>query len=375
LPERNILELVERCYAAIALPDGWADFLDAASRAFDAPAATLGTCSRQLERFEWGVASGLTEAEHADRWQWGALNPRIDTVRRLGRPREVFSFDDGQDIAGYKRSSYYANVGSRLDLLWAVIAWLDEGRDIVGGLALHRSERAPCFDSIDIHQVTVLSRHICRALQLQRDLAAARAETSLHRDLLDRLPIGLVLLTADGRVVDMNGSARAMLDGEDGLRLRAQRIELQDRAAQRAFAQQRHAAAGAAVEGIGGVVQVPRPSGKPAYVLSVARCFVDLSRLLGAGAAVLVSIADPTRTLALSASALHELWDLTAAEAQIAIAIAAGSRLEEIAARNHTSRETVRVHLRRILAKTGAHRQSELVRLILAGPGSVLPPH
>jgi DNA-binding CsgD family transcriptional regulator len=221
--------------------------------------------------------------------------------------------------------------------------------------------------------VAVLGRHICRALQLQHDLAAARAETSLHRDLLDRLPIGLVLLTAEGRIVDMNGSARAMLDGNDGLGLRAQRIELQDRAAQRAFATQRHAAGGAAVDGIGGVVRVPRPSGRPAYVLSVARCFVDLSRLLGANAAVVVSIADPARAVALPASALRELWDLTAAEAQIAMAIAAGSPLDEIAARNRISRETVRVHLRRILAKTETHRQSELVRLILTGPGSALP--
>ena len=67
-----------------------------------------------------------------------------------------------------------------------------------------------------------------------------------------------------------------------------------------------------------------------------------------------------------------DMWDLTAAEAQLALALADGATLEEVASRSRISPETARVHLKRVLAKSGTHRQSELVRLILTGPGSVL---
>ena len=75
--------------------------------------------------------------------------------------------------------------------------------------------------------------------------------------------------------------------------------------------------------------------------------------------------------MGVDATMLRRLWDLTAAEAQLALALADGATLEEIASRTGISQETARVHLKRTLAKSGTHRQSELVRLILTGPGSV----
>jgi DNA-binding CsgD family transcriptional regulator len=114
---------------------------------------------------------------------------------------------------------------------------------------------------------------------------------------------------------------------------------------------------------------VPRPSGRADYLVSVARCGAGLHSLLGARAAVVLTIVDPARPPAVSKDTLRRLWDLTAAEAQLALALAGGAALDEVATANGITRETARVHLKRVLAKTGTHRQSELVHLILNGPG------
>jgi DNA-binding CsgD family transcriptional regulator len=50
-----------------------------------------------------------------------------------------------------------------------------------------------------------------------------------------------------------------------------------------------------------------------------------------------------------------------------------GDSVEQIADELGVSRETVRSQLKRVFAKTGTHRQAELLRLVLAGPVSWLP--
>jgi DNA-binding CsgD family transcriptional regulator len=57
---------------------------------------------------------------------------------------------------------------------------------------------------------------------------------------------------------------------------------------------------------------------------------------------------------------IQGLFDLTAAESQIAAAVARGWNVDAIARHNGVSRETVRTQLRSVLAKTGTARQAEL---------------
>jgi DNA-binding CsgD family transcriptional regulator len=56
---------------------------------------------------------------------------------------------------------------------------------------------------------------------------------------------------------------------------------------------------------------------------------------------------------------------LTRAEARVAARLARGSTLTEIATDLGVAHETVRTHLKRALAKTGTHRQAELVAWVL----------
>lgn len=63
---------------------------------------------------------------------------------------------------------------------------------------------------------------------------------------------------------------------------------------------------------------------------------------------------------------LRDIYGLTPAEAQIAGLLMGGTKVGEIVERLGVSTATVRTHVRRILEKTRARGQSDLVRIPLA---------
>ena len=66
-----------------------------------------------------------------------------------------------------------------------------------------------------------------------------------------------------------------------------------------------------------------------------------------------------------AAEQLRELFGFTAAEARVANALLAGGSVEEIASSTSVRRDTVRAHVKRMLAKTGTRRQSDLQKLLV----------
>lgn len=68
-------------------------------------------------------------------------------------------------------------------------------------------------------------------------------------------------------------------------------------------------------------------------------------------------------------SDLRELYGLTSTEAHLANLLMEGASLENCCKQMKIRRSTGCTHLRRLFKKTGAHRQSELVVLLLKGIG------
>jgi DNA-binding CsgD family transcriptional regulator len=88
--------------------------------------------------------------------------------------------------------------------------------------------------------------------------------------------------------------------------------------------------------------------------------------------AALVLIHDCDRYAVPPKQRLRDAYGLTAAEAGVAQLLLRGAGMPEIASELHISVETARTHLRRVLGKTGVHRQSDLILLLLREVGGVL---
>jgi DNA-binding CsgD family transcriptional regulator len=117
--------------------------------------------------------------------------------------------------------------------------------------------------------------------------------------------------------------------------------------------------------GIGGVQSIPLPAqdDRPpmvVHVLPVRRAAHDIFMQ----AASIVVIMPVDRASVPTAEVLEGLFDLTPAEARVARGIGAAQNVEALATALGVSRETVRVQLKAVLAKTGLNRQAELANLL-----------
>lgn len=182
---------------------------------------------------------------------------------------------------------------------------------------------------------------------------------------LNRLPMGVVVVDATPRVLFMNSLATRYFAGNDGLVMNSNG---QCRASRPSESAELHKLIAAAIEG-GPTV--------PAHALSITRTNADrpLSVVVaplpaepGAGPTAVLLVSDPEQQTLPSVETISRLFELTDAEARLALALSEGQRIEDAAETLGITLNSARTYLKRIFSKTDVTRQAELVRLILAAP-------
>lgn len=93
--------------------------------------------------------------------------------------------------------------------------------------------------------------------------------------------------------------------------------------------------------------------------------------LLGDQPAALVFFSDPDARPASRAAILRGLYCLTPTECRLAGLLVEGLDVATAAEQLKMTVETARFHLKTIFRKTGARRQSDLMRLVLGLPGGL----
>jgi DNA-binding CsgD family transcriptional regulator len=159
---------------------------------------------------------------------------------------------------------------------------------------------------------------------------------------------GVIFTAADGRVIDTNEAADRIFALGDGLSIHAGKLT-----ARRAFETARIAEL---ITSAVGCLLVARAGGLPSYVVRVSQ--VSSSPPV---AMILVSAPDEARV---PDRELAELFGLSPAESRVAIGVALGRRLTEIAAEHGVGMPTIRTHISAVLLKCGVARQAELALLI-----------
>jgi DNA-binding CsgD family transcriptional regulator len=186
---------------------------------------------------------------------------------------------------------------------------------------------------------------------------------------LDQLTLGIALLDGGGRVRYVNRIAQAIIAEGDGLSVRGGRCvaaRSDDTAALRAAINR------ALTLREGASVFLARPSGKRALALLIASTSLEVPSLASSPPAALVVITDPERGCVPPKERLMQAYGLTPAEAALVRCLLQGHDVAATAEQLRITLETARTHLRRVLLKTGTHRQSDLVRLLLREVGAIV---
>ncbi len=229
-----------------------------------------------------------------------------------------------------------------------------------GVLGVHRDRGRAGYQEDDRETVAVLLPHLQRALRLRAEMARARDGSQATLEVLDRLAVAAVVVDGQSRIRYASRRAEAMFRDTSEVNGSGGRLGLSDpELDSRLHRQIRHAAALAA-GGLAAADQglaVPRERNLPITLL------VAPMRRGQAEPVVIVLLRDPEH-LDLSTDLLRALYGLTPAEAAVAVAVVEGLRPDAVAVRFGIGVGTVRSHLKAILAKTGAQRQSQLVGIL-----------
>ena len=223
------------------------------------------------------------------------------------------------------------------------------------------------WSSSQLDMIARVIPHLRQYVLVRTALADARALGTSVAGLLDNTRAGVIQLDRRGRIVEANARAAELLRRRDGLSdqggaLYAATPEDNDRL-QSLLARALPRFRG---QGASGSMVVRRSSLLPRFALHVTpvanRERDDRSRLVAA----LVLIVDPVERARIDPGLVEAVLGLSPAETEIAVLLAKGRTLRQIAATTGRGYSTVRTHLKHIFAKLGVSRQFEVARLVLA---------
>ena len=298
---------------------------------------------------------------------------RVPRVTRLPDSRlvhmgDLYTDDERRTSATYNEAlldgGYQNGLMARLDG--------PEGCSIFWTLA--DSTRRGGWDSRQIALIEAILPHVRQFLRVRHALGGAQALSASLAGLLHDTRLGVVYLNRRGSIIDANDRARELLQRGRGLFeengfLRARR-PADDASLEKLLADALPRFGLPSAGGSMTVIRWPSRSRQAVHVVPVG----ERRNAFGIGrVAVLVLVVEPDRLARLDAGLVASALSLTATESQVAVALAMGKSVSDIADEKGQKVSTARFHVKRIHSKLGLTRQTDLIRLVLAlgdAPGS-----
>lgn len=305
----------------------------------------------------------------AYREQFFALDPFVNLP-----PGKVIALADILDEKALVASDYYQYYLEPVGLFRILGVDTLEPGGMLARLRLSRSRQEPAFSESDRKLLERLVPHLQRATQIYATLSRTTSERDLYAGAVNQLAVATIILDEQGRVLNTNALAKALLDEADGLVQRGQRLQLESRhlnqqleAAVAAIIKAQHRGETAVVPAL----RVPRSAGRSELGLVIRAVPATQWSEGQASPCAAVFISDPDLRESASQKTLGELFGVTPAEANLAILLSRGLSLAEVSEAQNISQHTARAQLKSIFSKTNVSRQAELVRLVLKSVASL----
>lgn len=338
-------------YGAIDEPARWVGLMDLLRRDFgvECVAAQLLVAARGKALPVWGTRDSHSERHGRlhDSWANSPANPRFS--RPIGPIPDMEILSDARSPAYSTQERRQLSDGlARCGLGPAF--WMSHRLDKDHRFTLIFHRTPDDRRDMDPREEALLARmapHMHQAARLWLRLTEAEAKAELIAQAHDATGTAMLACDRDLRLHWCNEPARAMLAQGGPLRLRDGYLAAAKRADHDGLTALVEGRADRGVLALGGIDQ-------PALHL----------RARPACGLVLLTMAQPERAVHYAPADIARLFGLTITEASLAAYLAAGRSVSEFASARGIAEGTARLHLKRVLAKTGAGRQSELVRRI-----------
>lgn len=350
-------DLIDQIYEAAFVPELWPTLLERIGALVDCPCGALLTLGP-------GQPSFVTTPPYADVYRRYIASPKArNNIRPLrARERQHHGFLSDLDLCTREElevDGIYQEFLIPAGLSWTVGTLIPvPGGDHVIFDLVCKAGRPP-FEREDIARLDALRPHLARAGMVAARLGLEHARAMANA--LASAGFPAAVLTGSHRVIAANGLMEAL---SDRIAIGARdRLLVADPRANRLLQRELERAA----SGVQPVVRsIPVPAnaaGGPALVLHLVPIRRAAHDLFQTGQLMLI-VTPVTPGSGPSSEVIKGLFDLTATEARVARRLLEGAAAAEIAAESGTSLNTIRFHIKSLLAKTGHSRQVDLVTLL-----------
>ena len=369
---RDTDDIVSLLYDGVTSSGDWYDALDGISNAYGA----TGFHNFAVAKNDPSAGDGGTtsmdlpaDAGHAYVAHYAVHDLRLHLA--LQQPLgQIFADQDHFDARAVSRSQIYTDFliphQSRYTIALRV-------REDAGASEFVAFLSAKAFTGADRQWLAQLAPHVLRAAGLRARMHQLAEHAAIGLSALEHVPQGIAVVDGQGRVQHLNPTAEALIAACGPCRVVHGRLQFVAAAEQAQFVALAAAACAQGAAPRKADVRLPaagafRVAGAvPALVVSViplkashplaAFRQMNLALVVFSGAGV-VGVAGADTLV------LRELWGLTATEARLVLALAAGRSIKEFAEAEGCSWHTVRTHLRSAMRKCGCSRQLDLVQLV-----------
>ncbi len=284
-------------------------------------------------------------------------------------PGQVVSAEEIVGVAKWRSSEFYKQFLKPADVLHVLGADIRTDDGVECRFRVCRSHAGAPFSQADKALCEAVLPHLKRAVQLHSHLELIESERKLYAGTVDRMLVGTVILDETGAATKTNSVADEMLRENDGLRVVKGGLVAdygnENRELQKLIDEATTGHAGAAPAVIK-AMSITRPSGRGKLGVLIRSIPPGEWSEGRRQPSVAVFIRDPERKSEASHEMVRRLFDLTPAEASLALLLANGLTLDDAAEELNIRKNTARAHLRSIFSKIGVTRQTTLVRVLLS---------
>lgn len=232
-------------------------------------------------------------------------------------------------------------------------------------VSVQRAYERESYSDEELRTIERLARHIEKSLRLSMRLQDSELVREGLGEALGRLSIGVFALDSMGRITFSNEAGDRLVG--DGLQIVGQRLCIGNGTQlQQADRELQHIVSGGVDKLDPRPILVPRSNGLRSlavYILPISIGSHPAEQFLTHARALVIAI-DPAADFPPDPTIVRDVLGLTLGEARVAALVGSGFSPRDASVRLGITEETARTALKRVFAKAGVSRQSELVALL-----------
>jgi len=367
-------QFIARIYDGVVAPDAWSDILDELIYYVGARGATLAVIDTLHSHMNLSASSGLFS--QADLTYYNENLAQYETVawEILLANKAGKAFSDVELESGIEEHLHETPLAdwlrNTIGCQYRAAIRLSDGKPWHDVMALQFAQGRGQINPEERAALEIFSPHLSKAIELNRPFAMLKARYNAVMAFLDKLDLGVAIVTPRSEIILSNEEAKRIFTQRDGLFLQENAtVQLGDPDENSRFldavltiSETSNKAKGT----LSSLFNINRLSGKSPFMIEICPIGTGSNALEDASRGAVVVILDPSNRKSFSPKGLDQLFALTGAEFQIAKLILEGHETKVIAEKRNVSPETVRSQAKSILHKTGCQNRNDLLRLAVA---------